>query len=342
MNELRYRQTEAQGILLILLTSLIWGTTGTVQTLGPAGIDPIAVGALRIIIGGALISARAYRMRQRSTLPWSRTLLPAGTLFVVIFQFAFFSAVRQTGVVVATVTTIGTTPVFAGLLASVFLREKLRPVWFPATAISIVGVILLAGGGDVAGVQVTMDRAGIGLALLAAGAYAAQTIVIRRLVQDHPPEMVMGRLFLLASLVVAPVLILRPLDWLYSAHGVGTVLYLGVVATGLAYVLFSRGLRSVGGAMAGTVSLAEPAAAALFGFFLLDEAVSLRGALGITAIAGALLMVTVASLLRPSGAASPVPWRVPMLVQERSGDPAGEYPGSPAPPLPEEAPYNRE
>lgn len=333
MNNPIHRQTEAQGVLLILLTSLIWGTTGTVQTLGPAGIDPLAVGSFRIMIGGLLIALRAHLMRQRSTAPWSKPLVLAGALFVIVFQYSFFSAVLRTGVVVATVTTIGTTPVFAGLFASVFLRERLRPVWYPATALSIAGVVLLAGAGGNNGItaDVTLDHLGIVLALLAAGGYAAQTIVIRKLVQIHPPEMVMGRLFLLASPVVAVVLLTRPLGWIYSLHGVATVLYLGVVATTLAYVLFSRGLRTVGGAMAGTVSLAEPAAATLFGFLLLREALPLRGVAGVGVIALALILITAAAVRRSPGSVSPVPWRIPVPGPERSPDRAGGSPPDPAP-----------
>ena len=282
------QQTEVQGIILVLITSLIWGTTGTVQTLGPDRIDPLVVGAFRIMIGGMLISLRSRIMGQRSCVSWSAGDTIPGAVFVAAFQLAFFTAVQRTGVVISTVTTIGTTPVFAGVFARVVLGERLRPSWYPATGISIVGVVLLAG--DITSASV--DLAGLILAILAAVAYAAQTIMIRKMVQRHPPEMVMARLFLIASVLVVPILFFRPLTWVWSVHGIGTVLYLGIVATTVAYVLFSRGLRTVGGAVAGTVSLAEPAAASLFGFILLGERLPLQGALGILCIAIALVLVT--------------------------------------------------
>lgn len=299
MNTLIHDQSEARGVLLVLLTSLIWGTTGTVQTLGPEGIDPLLVGAIRIMIGGLLISLWSRRLHQRSVAPWSTTLVMVGALAVVVFQLAFFTAVQRAGVVIATVTTIGTTPVFAGFFARIFLKEPLRRIWYLATAISIVGVVLLTGELNAATVAGgAADLAGFFLALLAAIAYSAQTIIIRNLVQRHPPEMVMSRLFLVASLLVVPLLFARPAAWIYSFHGTGTVLYLGVVATSLAYILFSRGLRSVGGAVAGTVSLAEPAAASLFGFILLGESIPSRGVVGILCIGGALVMITLSATRR--------------------------------------------
>src|SRR4051794_41569032 len=43
----------------VLLAALCFGTTGTAQALGPAGLSPAGVGAARILIGGALLVAFA-------------------------------------------------------------------------------------------------------------------------------------------------------------------------------------------------------------------------------------------------------------------------------------------
>jgi drug/metabolite transporter, DME family len=289
-----HQQSEARGILYVFITSLLWGTTGTVQTVGPPGIDPLVVGPFRIIIGGILIALWSRSFHQRSEVPWSPAGVLIGAVLVAGFQLSFFSAVARTGVVVATITSIGTTPIFAGFFGRVFLKEPLRPVWYVATVISIVGVVLLS---ESAG-TVRFDPAGLWLALLAGASYAGQTIAIRWLVRYHPPEMVMARLFLVASVLVLPLLFLRPMGWLWSLHGVSTVLYLGVIPTAVAYIFFSKGLRSVDGATAGTVSLTEPATASMFGFFLLGETISSGGALGIALIAVSLVLISAGALVR--------------------------------------------
>ncbi len=300
---IHHTQSEGRGMLYVLITALLWSTTGTVQTLGPAGIDPLVVGPLRICIGGVLIWLWSRALGQGTQSRWSPTLVLIGAVTVAGYQLAFFSAVQLTGVVVSTITSIGTTPIFAGFLSRLVLKERLRPIWYAATALSIGGVVLLASADGTA----ELNMAGLWLATLAGASYAGQTVVIRRLVRFHPPEMVMARLFLVASLLVLPLLVLRPMGWMWSVHGVGTVLYLGVVPTSIAYIFFSKGLRSVEGATVSTISLAEPASAALLGVFLLGEVIPVRGVVGIVLISISLVMITVAAVIRArSGLPRPV------------------------------------
>jgi len=56
--------------LLIAAAIVLAGTTGTAQTLGPDGIDPTAVGALRLLIGGPALLAISYRGLRGLPLPW--------------------------------------------------------------------------------------------------------------------------------------------------------------------------------------------------------------------------------------------------------------------------------
>lgn len=291
------QQSEATGVLFVFITAVLWGTTGTVQTLGPSGIDPLVVAALRIIVGGLLVWLRARSLGQRSDGPWPKTVVVAGAVLVASFQGSFFSSVALAGVVVATVTAIGTTPVFAGLFSWIFLKEPLRPVWYAATVISIVGIVLLSGIVE-GGSRVGIPPLGLLLAVVAGASYAGQTVAIRRLVAGHPPELVMALLFGLAGILLSPFLFIRPVHWLVSLHGVGTVVYLGTIPTTVAYVFFSKGLRSVDGATAGTISLAEPATASLFGFFLLGERISPVGGVGIALIGLSLVLISAAAFQR--------------------------------------------
>ena len=99
--------------LLVLLSALCFGTTGTATALGPDGIDPSATGAMRILIGGGLLAALAWRRDGR----WSWRWILVGAAGVATFQLAFFAAIDRTGVAVGTVVALGSGPVFTGLLA---------------------------------------------------------------------------------------------------------------------------------------------------------------------------------------------------------------------------------
>jgi drug/metabolite transporter, DME family len=81
---------------------------------------------------------------------------------------------------------------------------------------------------------------------------------------------------------------------LLSTAGIGVSLYLGLLPTAAAYLLYARGLQRVTAAEVTTIGLAEPLAAALLGAALLHEA------LGSAALAGGgLILAGLAALVVP-------------------------------------------
>ena len=109
--------TAKNGIFYILAAALLWGTTGTAQALAPAGVNPVALGALRVIIGGgALLVLALSRQSFRGISHWPLLPTAVSAVFIAAYQLSFFAAVSLTGVAVGTMVAIGSSPVAAGLL----------------------------------------------------------------------------------------------------------------------------------------------------------------------------------------------------------------------------------
>ncbi|MGX1262363.1 drug/metabolite transporter (DMT)-like permease [Rossellomorea marisflavi] len=87
--------------------------------------------------------------------------------------------------------------------------------------------------------------------------------------------------FMLGAIFLTPFLFLYDLSWLMEVRGAGVALHLGVVATGLAYLLFARGLVKVPASTAVTLSLAEPLTATMLGVFLIGESLDALSWLGV-------------------------------------------------------------
>jgi drug/metabolite transporter, DME family len=283
--------------LQVLLAALCFGTTGTAQALGPDGIGPAAVGAARIACGGALLVLFALAMRRgaRGARPrWERGPVLAGAAGVAAYQASFFAAVSDTGVAVGTIVALGSAPALTGALEWALHGRRPPARWAAATALASAGVALLAlAGGSEAGIS----PLGVGLAVIAGGSYAAYTLASKRLLEDgHAPEDAMAALFGLGAVALAPVLLLGDPGPLGTADGLALVLFLGVVPTAVAYVLFARGLRGLQASEAATITLAEPVTAAALGVGVLGERVTGGGALGAALVLGALVLLA----LRPS------------------------------------------
>ncbi|MDY0095803.1 MAG: EamA family transporter [Candidatus Vecturithrix sp.] len=280
---------KSNGQWFILAASILWGTNGTAQAFAPAGSNPLAIGALRIVIGGiALISLAVLRgsFRRGLSLPFWPTA--AAGIGVALYQFCFFAGVAKTGVAVGTIVTIGSSPIFAGILDFLVRKERPGSLWMASTVLAIVGCGLLSLPGG----RVNVDIIGIVLALGAGACYGIYAIFNKGLIRSNPPEAVTAMIFCAGAVVVLPVLLKTDPHWLLQPRSLLVVLHLGIITTAGSYTLFAHGLQSVSVAAAVTLTLAEPLTASLLGLAILGERLTLPAFLGIGLIFGALALLS--------------------------------------------------
>jgi DME family drug/metabolite transporter len=291
------RRFAAGGAAAILLGAAAWGSTGTAAHFAPAGASSVSVGAARIVLGGAvLLVMAAGQRRSRGELRVllgsrgaGRAGLALATVSVSAYQLCFFSAVRLTGVAIGTVVAIGSAPVLTGLISRLTGGGALTRRWMLATAGAVSGCVVLVTGGR-AGVSL----AGVGLALAAGLCYSCYAVAAARLISRGTGERaVMGALFGGGAVVLAPVLAATSAGWLLSARGLEVTVYLGVVTTVVAYLLYGRGLRTVPAPAAVTLGLAEPLVAALLGLVVLGEPLTGASVAGLVLVGLALAALTV-------------------------------------------------
>jgi drug/metabolite transporter, DME family len=277
--------------LQVLLAALCFATTGTAQALGPEGTDPVGVGAVRILVGGALLVAVAVATRGAAgQARWAPRPVLAAVAGVAAYQLAFFAAVADTGVAVGTIVALGSAPALAGLFEWLLDRRAPDPRWAAATALACAGVAMLALSGGEASVSLP----GIAMAIAAGGSYAVYTLAAKRLLTaGHAPEHVMAAAFGLGALALLPALALSSPGWLLRTDGIALALFLGTVPTALAYVLFARGLRRLSASETATLTLAEPLTAGALGAVVLAEPLTAMSAAGAALVLAGLLALAI-------------------------------------------------
>lgn len=277
------------GQWLILGAAVLWGTTGTAQAFAPVGATSLAIGAVRLAIGGGalLLFALLRGSLQRSQRwPIGATLL--GGVSMAAYQPAFFAGVAKTGVAVGTMVAIGSAPIIAGLIGLMVYRKRPSRHWLLATGLAVLGCSLLITAGG----QVTVNPIGVLLALGAGAAYAVYTYASKVLVAHLPADAVTAVVFTLGALFLSPLLFALDLSWLALEQGLVVALHLGVMATAVAYALYVRGLMKVRAETAVTLALAEPLTATLLGVLLLGEQLTVAGFVGIGLLFGGLLLLS--------------------------------------------------
>ncbi|WP_199442402.1 DMT family transporter [Umezawaea beigongshangensis] len=275
--------------LAVLASAVLFGTTGTAQALGPAGLDPLAVGAVRVVLAGSVLALLALALgAYRGTRPaWPPVLV--GAIGVVVYQLGFFTGVRWSGVAAGTVVALGSGPVWAGLVEWLVTRRTPGRTWTAATALAVLGVVVLvlAGGGDDGGSALGL------LAALAAGlGYGVYTVTGARLISDGQRSSgAMGLMFGAGAVLLLPLLVLRWPGGLDGPGGLTVALYLALVPTVFGYLLFGAGLRVLPAATVATLTLAEPVVATLLGVLVLGERITPGGAAGALLVLGGLSLL---------------------------------------------------
>jgi DME family drug/metabolite transporter len=271
--------------LLIVGAAVLWGTTGTAQDLGDIGASPVAVGTIRILLGGLLLALIARGTRP--TGPWTAYVI--GMLAVACYQASFFAAVDRAGVALGTLVAIGSGPVFTGVVALLASAERPVSRWYPATGLAVVGCgLLLAPGGDS-----ELDAVGLVLALGAGLSYAVYTVAAKAVLdRGVPGPTVMATFFLGGAALLLPTLLVTDTDGLVSGRGIAMELWLGVATTAVSYVLFSAGLQRLRSSTVATLSLTEPLTAALLGVIVLGERPGVIAALGAAVLLSGLLVLS--------------------------------------------------
>jgi drug/metabolite transporter, DME family len=262
---------------LILLAAILWGTTGTTQALAPETAHPIAIGTARLAVGGVFLLLVVLATGKFNFRNWPIKTTVMASLCMALYQPLFFSAVSITGVAIGTVVAIGSAPIFSGLTEWVYFKIRPAKIWWYSTFLSILGCLMLFVNKE----SLLVDPFGIVMALGAGLSFACYASISRTLVEKYTPLSVVAVVFTLSAIWLSPFFFIFDMTWMMSYRGVGVSLQLGIMATGIAYLLFSRGLTYVSSSTAVTLSLGEPLTAALLGVFLLGEYLTITSWFGV-------------------------------------------------------------
>jgi drug/metabolite transporter, DME family len=274
--------------LYLVLSGLLWGTGGLIGTLfgQAAGLSALAVAAYRLLAGGGLLVAFLTLTGRRwptGRAAWTR--IAVNGLLSALFQSCYFAAIALTSVSLATLVTIGGTPVIVAVAEQVRGRRALGRAGVITIALALAGLGLLVGlpGG---GFSETAVLASTVLALLSAAGFAAVTLIGTSPVADLDELTLNGFGFSLGGLVLLPLAaLLGGLGFRPSLASAGLLAALGIGPTAVAYTLYFRGLRKASASSAALLSLIEPLTAAVLAALVLGNRLSATG------IAGAVMLL---------------------------------------------------
>jgi DME family drug/metabolite transporter len=292
------------GVAMVLAAAVLWGTTGTAQTFVVSGLSAGWFGALRLVVASvffAVYATGAGRWRHDCT-PHARLsrggVIGAG-LCMAVYNLAFFAGIRHTGIAVGTAVTLGSAPLWAGVLQSLVTRRVPASAWWAGTGVGVGGGVLMTSANRHGSAEIS--AVGILLCLLSGLAYAGYTLISKELVRNAFAVSVTLRTFAVAAMIAVPA------AWLDSGRPAGhaadawAIAYVGIVTAGVSYLLFSHALRHISAATGVTLALGEPVMAFALAVLVVGERPSAAAFGGLFLVLGSVLVVVRAELRSAAG-----------------------------------------
>lgn len=279
--------------LILLVPPLCWAGNFVIGRAVHAEIPPVALTfwrwAVAAIVLLPLAGGDCWRCRQVILRHW-RLLGLLGASGVVGFQYFVYTGL-QTTTAINGVLIIATIPVVIPVMAFAF--DSHRPSWRQAVGIglSLVGVGIVVLNGDARRLFDLQLTEGDLWMFLAVPAWALYSVLLRRRPPDLPP------LALLLAAIVPGLMLLVPAWGLElmlrggfspSLPVVGSILYVGVIASVLAFACWNHGVERVGATRAGLYIHLMPVFAAILAVALLGETLHRYHFVGVVAIAAGL------------------------------------------------------
>jgi len=280
MDSREQKSRRMSGYLFALGSTAIWAGNFAIARALNQSITPITLAFLRwtvaavAILPFALKHLVAEKALVRKHFPY---ILITAALGITLFNTLIYFAGRSTTSVNMSLISI-TFPIFIILLSRIIYGEKITLNKVVGIVLVIAGILILITKGRLASLLSISFAPGDALMLLAALTFAVYSILLRR----RPKAMSLWTLQ--ASTFIVGVILLFPFFlWDRStapAVQVNTglilaILYIGVLASLTAFVIWNKAIERVGASRAAMVYYSMPLISGILAFFVLGERIGL-------------------------------------------------------------------
>jgi drug/metabolite transporter (DMT)-like permease len=284
------------GIGLAVLATIIWSGNFVVARGVIKQIPPISLAFYRWAAASLIMLPLAWKHFQREkhiNFKHCNYFLWTGLTGVSLFNTLVYIAGHHSPAI--NLALIGTTssPVFAIILAAIFLREPIKPWRIAGLLLCLAGIVYLLSRGSWEQLKAFRFSAGDGWVLLGALAFAIYNIMVRRKPEGIHPLNFLFTVFLTGTLLLLPFFILEmaytePIVW--NMNLVFIILYLGAGASVIAFLCWNLAIARLGAARTALFGNLIPIFSILEAVWLLDEQMTMVHVIsGILVITGVII-----------------------------------------------------
>ena len=279
------------GSFYLTVASSIWGGMYVVVKNVVSVIPPLELVWMRYIIALitlviiGIVSKQNWRVHRQHFWLIGIISIIGYVISIITQETGTMLSTAQMGAIITS-----TTPAFMVLFASIILKERLTFLKSISVSLATIGVMTIVGLNNI---NLSSTLGGLSL-IIAALTWALMSVLIKLLPTVYSQIVVTAYAVFIAIIVLTPFVLLRypqvTLNELAQPDIWGGLLYLGIISTSLAFLLWNRGLQMLNASSGGIFFFFQPVVGTLLGWAILGETISMTFWIGsILILAGVLL-----------------------------------------------------
>ena len=289
------RRTTPKGIILLLITAIIWGSSFVAQSIGMQSIDAFTFTGIRTTLG--MLFLLPFTLIINKGFDFKKETLKKGLILGVVFsiaqnfqQFAFY---YSTSGKIAFITAFYM--FFVPLISVVFLRKKIAVLTWLSIFIGLIGLFLLCINPE----DLTSINLGDVLALICAIFYAIQIMLIDKFLEDGTSGVQLSfmQFFVAAIISIIAMFIFEQPNLADIKTAAPSLLYSGIMSCGIAYTLQIVGQKHASPVVASLLMCLESVFAVITAALILHENMLPRELAGCLVMFGAIILSQVSESL---------------------------------------------
>ena len=279
--------------LLLILATVLWGGNFVIGRAVAGDIPPVTFSFLRWCVAFAVFLPFALQKTKRDwpiIRKYWPTVICMALTGVVGFAALVYIGLHYTTSINASLMN-SSTPIIIYILSFVFLKERLSRYQLSGMVLSLVGVLFIISGGSLQSLLAFSFNKGDLIVLVAVFCWSVYSLLIKKYAGKLPGystflvTIAIGAIMLIPFTAYELLTTTQTIEWGVST--VSAILYVGIVASIIAFLSWNNGVIALGANKAGIYLNFIPVFATIFAVLFLDEQLLVAQVIGgIAVIAG--------------------------------------------------------
>ena len=265
--------------ILITILGAVWGSAFMFIKIATPELGPIALVNIRLAVAGLIFIP--FLLQQKYLKHFRRNLKNILVLSVINTALPFslfaYASLESSSNMLSILN--GTTAIMAVVISTIWLKIRLNFFQIMGVFIGLFGIVVLANPDNV---YISM-KATI-FCLSAAFCYALSANYIQKFAYKTNTIVLIGWSLVIASVLLLPITFFNLPSQLPSNNVIFSILWLGVISTGVAFLGYVRLIEKVGAVRTATVAYFIPVFGVIWGYVFLGEPITLQILIGMILI----------------------------------------------------------